>query len=203
MNIRIYEGKNEEDLINKALDELKLTKEEVLYSFTKEKVGLLKKEVIKMMLLTQDDIISYSKEYLNQLLTLMKLDVSFEVKKRDNQIYINMISSNNSILIGKNGQTIQSLNYVLKQSIYNMINVIPHITLDAGSYKEGKDKRLEHLALKLAKEVAKTKQDIELENMNSYDRRIIHNILSDNKNVYTISEGVEPNRHIIIKSKEE
>lgn len=203
MNIRVYEGKVEEDVLKSALEELELEENQVLYNVSHEKVGLLKKDIVKINLVTLDDIIEYSKDFLNEILTLMKLEVSFETKKRDNQIYINMISSNNSLLIGKNGQTLKSLTTILKQSIYNKIKVMPHINLDAGNYKDSKDKRLEKLALKLAKDVERTKTSIELENMNSYDRRIIHNILSNNKSVYTISEGEEPNRHIIIKSKEE
>ena len=67
------------------------------------------------------------------------------------------------------------------------------------AYKENQEKRIERLAKKLAREVVKTKMEIKMENMNSYERRIVHNILSNNKKVSTISEGEEPNRHVVIK----
>ena len=75
--------------------------------------------------------------------------------------------------------------------------------MDVENYKDKKVARLEKIAKQTAKEVLKTKIDVHLENMNSYERRIIHNVLSENKHVYTESVGEEPNRHIVIKPKED
>ena len=129
----------------------------------------------------------------------MGLDVSFESKIREKQITIKMYSDNNSILIGKSGQTLQALTTVLKQIVYNETKQYPYLILDVEYYKEKQVKYLERLAKNIAREVAQTKNEVALENMNSYERRVIHNILTDNKKVYTISEGEEPNRHVIIK----
>ena len=79
--------------------------------------------------------------------------------------------------------------------------ILPHLILDVENYKENQEKRIERLAKKLAREVVRTKVEIKLDNMNSYERRLVHNILSKDKKVYTISEGEEPNRHVIIKLK--
>jgi spoIIIJ-associated protein len=132
----------------------------------------------------------------------MGLDVSFESKVRDEQITIKMYSDNNNILIGKEGKTLQALTTLVKQVIYNKINEYPYILLDVENYKEKNEERLVRSAKKIAKEVAKTKVEAELENMNSYQRRLIHNALTDFKGVYTESVGEEPNRHIVIKPKE-
>ena len=133
----------------------------------------------------------------------MGLDVSFETKIRDKQFQVKMYSDNNSILIGKGGQTLKALTTVVKQVVYNEINEYPHLILDVENYKEKQEKYLERLAKNVAKDVARTKVEAALENMNSYERRIIHNVLSENKHVYTESVGEEPNRHIVIKPKED
>ena len=75
------------------------------------------------------------------------------------------------------------------------------VLVDIGSYKENQIKKLEALAKKTAKEVLHSKIDAKLDPMNAYDRRIIHNTLSDWKNIQTVSNGVEPNRYLTIKYK--
>ena len=183
----------------KALEDLEVTEDEVVYYVTKTKGGLLKKEVVTLHVATLKMITEFIKEYLTNLTKDMGLEVSFESKIREKQITIKMYSDNNSILIGKNGQTLQALTTVLKQIVYNEVKTYPYLILDVENYKEKQVKYLERLAKNIAKEVAQTKNEVALENMNSYERRVIHNILSENKKVYTISEGEEPNRHIVIR----
>ena len=112
-----------------------------------------------------------------------------------------MYSDNNSILIGKDGKTLSALLTIVKQMLNTNYNINPKIILDVENYKENQEKRIERLAKKLAREVVKTKMEIKMDNMNSYERRIVHNILSNDKKVCTISEGEEPNRHVVIKLK--
>ena len=131
----------------------------------------------------------------------MGLEVTFESKLREEQIYIKMYSNNNSILIGKDGKTLSSLMIIVKQMLNTQFGITPHLILDVENYKENQEKRIERLAKKLAREVVRTKVEIKLDNMNSYERRLVHNILSNDKKVYTVSEGEEPNRHVIIKLK--
>lgn len=203
MELKLYEGKDEKDILAKALEELEVTEDEVVYYVTKTKGGLLKKEVVTLHIATLKMITEFIKEYLTNLTKDMGLDVSFESKIREKQITIKMYSDNNSILIGKNGQTLQALTTVLKQVVYNEVKQYPYLILDVENYKEKQVKYLERLAKNIAREVAQTKNEVALENMNSYERRVIHNILTDNKKVYTISEGEEPNRHVVVKPKED
>ena len=114
-----------------------------------------------------------------------------------------MFSDKNNILIGKNGQTLKALQTMIRQHIYREINAYPYIILDVENYKEKQVKHLEFLAKKLAKEVLSTKQPIVMDNMNSYERRVVHNALTKFKDIDTTSEGEEPNRHIVIKLKED
>ena len=199
MEVKVFEGKNLEELITESLASLELKEEEVIINKEEIKSGLLKKTNYKISIYTLTDIQNYVKEYLAKITKLMGLDVTFESKIREQQIIIKMYSGNNSILIGKDGRTLSALNLIVKQLLSNNYKIYPHIVLDVENYKEKQELNLERIAKKLAREVVKTKVDVKLDNMNSYERRIIHNTLSNNKKVSTISEGDEPNRHVIIK----
>ena len=203
MKINKYTGKDKEELLKNALEELEVSESETYHYFTSEKVGLLKKEQYNLYITTINEVVNFIKEYLTDLTKDMGLEVSFESKIRDQQITIKMYSDNNSILIGKNGQTLQALTMVIKQIVYNKIHSYPYLILDVENYKEKQVKYLERLAKNIAREVKETKEEVALENMNYYERRVIHNILTDNKYVYTESIGEEPNRHVVIKPKGE
>ena len=199
MEVKVFEGKNLEELKQDGLKELGIEEKDAIIVTEEIKGGLLKKASFKIKVYTLIDIQNYVKEYLKNLTTLMGLDVTFESKIRDEQICIKMYSDNNSILIGKEGRTLSSLMFIIKQMLRNNYGIYPHIILDVENYKEKQEKHLEILAKKIAREVVRTKVDVKLDNMNSYERRIIHNVLSNNKKVQTKSEGEEPNRHVVIK----
>ena len=127
--------------------------------------------------------------------------MNFETNIREEQFNITMFSDNNNILIGKNGKNLKSLETLCRAKIKKEWNIFPKIILDVENYKEKRIEVLEKLAIKTAKEVRATKIDATLENMNSYERRIIHNKLSNMKGITTTSEGEEPNRHIVIKAE--
>ena len=197
----IYEGKTFEDAKEKALSELKAVEENLIINILEEKNTLLKKYV-KIEVINYNDIINYTKEVINEITKLMGLTVNLEVRRREENITIKIFSDHNAVLIGKNGYTIQALQTIVRQIIYNEINTNISIILDVENYKEKKIKNIEYLAKKTAREVAKTKVEAKLDSMNSYERRIVHSILSDDKYVYTESIGEEPNRCVVIKPKE-
>ena len=199
-----YEGKNKEELINNALKELNASTNEVYYS-VKEEVsgGLFKSKKYQLTISLKDEVAEYVKLYLKEITDLMGLNVEFEIQKRENYIKVNMISDNNSILIGKNGRTMSSLQTLLRNSLQNKLGTKINVILDANEYKEKQQKNIERLAVKLAREVRKTKVEVKMDSMNSYERRLVHNALTNFKGVTTISEGEEPNRYVIIKPTEE
>ena len=200
----LYEGKEKEALLQQALEELELTENDILYSTTTEKVGLLKKEVVKLHVYKMEDVVDFIKEYLTELTKDMGFEVTFESKVREKQITIRMFSDSNNILIGKQGKTLQALTTVVKQVVKNKTGCYPYVLLDVSNYKENQEKYLIRAARNIAKEVEQTKNPVTMENMNSYERRIIHNYISEKfKTVYTESEGTEPNRHIVVKPKED
>lgn len=202
MNFEVFEGKTEEEVQTIALENLNLKEDDILYRFEKEKVGLLKKEIVKIYVYKLTDVVEFIKQSLQEITSSMGLEVTFESKIREQQITVKMYSNNNKILIGHNGNTLAALTTIMKQIIMNKTGKYPYLILDVENYKEKQVKYLERLAKNIAREVANTKEEVELENMNSYERRIIHNILTDNKYVYTESIGEEPNRHVVIKPKE-
>lgn len=197
----IYEAKTFDDAKEKALAELKVAEENLIINILEEKNTLLKKSV-KIEVINYNDIINYAKESIVEITKLMGLDVNLEVRRRDETITIKIFSDHNAVLIGKNGYTIQALQTIIRQIVFNQINTNISIILDVENYKEKKIKNIEYLAKKTAREVAKTKVEAKLDSMNSYERRIVHSILSDDKYVYTESIGEEPNRCVVIKPKE-
>ena len=203
MIINNYEAETEEAALEKAYTELNVTKEDILYRKEEIKGGLFKKSGIKLEVYSLSSIADYIKEYLTKLLKGMDIETTFETKIRNGQIQIKMYSDRNSILIGKNGKTLESIQIILRQNIQNEIGMTPYILLDVENYKEKQDMYLERLAKKTAKEVLESKIDVTLEDMNSYERRIVHNALTEYKNLSTASEGEEPNRHIVIRYKGE
>jgi len=202
MEVKEFEGKELDSVIESALEELNIKKEEaIIINEEISKGTLIKKKSVKIKVYTYKDIQNYLKGYLLKLTELMGLSVTFETKLRGEQIYIKMYSDNNSILIGKEGKKLSALLTIVKQTLNTKYNINPKIILDVENYKENQEKRIERLAKRLAREVVKTKMEIKMDNMNSYERRIVHNILSNDKKVCTISEGEEPNRHVVIKLK--
>ena len=200
---RVYEGKNKEETLNKALAELNASENEVYYDVKEETSGGLfksKKYIVTVSL--KEDIVEYIKSYLKEVTTLMGIGVEFETQKREKYIKVNMISNNSSILIGKKGRTMSSLQDLLKQSIKSKINARVNIILDANDYKKKQQKNIERLAVKLAKDVVKTKMEVKMDRMNSFERRLVHNRLTNFKGVITESTGEEPNRCVVIKPVE-
>ena len=203
MEILVYEGKNLNEKKEKAFSELNASENELYIRETEEVKGLLKTKKYKLEILTKDDVVKYIKNYIIDVAKNMGITVNIEAKKRENYIQINLFSENSSILIGKNGRTMEALQYLIKNSIFNKTGFKINVILDVEDYKEKINKHLEYNVKKIAREVRKTGVDAKLDPMNSYERRIVHNAVNEIKGVSTISEGVEPNRYVVIKKDEQ
>lgn len=197
-----YEGKTKEEAINNALEDLKIAEEDLIINSEEEVKSLLKKTV-KIEVFNMNDIISYIKDTISEITCLMNIDVNLEVRRRENNISVTLFSENNAILIGKNGKNVAALQTIIRQIINNKLNKPISLIIDVGNYKEKRAKNIEHLAKKLAREVYKTKVEVKMDSMNSYERRIVHEVLANDKYVYTESVGEEPNRCVVIKLKED
>ena len=195
----IKDGKETELVIEEILTENNLTKDEIVYTSHDKKGKLFQGTLKEVTVYKKTDINDVIKEFLKEIIENMGLEVSFETTTKDERTTIKMYSNNNPIVIGKNGHTLKALETLAKQKIQNDIGIFYKINLDVSNYKEKIQKSIERLAKNTAREVAKTKIPVALDNMTSYERRIVHNVLTDFKGVKTESEGEEPNRHVVIK----
>ncbi len=202
MNKYYYEAKTKEAAIDLALEELKITEEDLVVNNVEEKSSLLKKSV-KIEVLNMNEIISFIKDTVSEITKNMGAESNLEVRRRENNISITIFSDNNSILIGKNGKNVAALQLLIRQMVNSKLNSPLGIVIDVGNYKEKRAKNIENLAKRLAREAYKTKTEVTMDSMNSYERRIVHEALADDKYVYTESVGEEPNRKVVIKLKEE
>ncbi len=202
MKENIFTGKTKEEALEKALTELKTNEDSIIVKVLSEKQGLLKKEV-KIEVININDVINYLKDSVKEITSLMNIESNLEVKRREKNIIIKIYSDKNSILIGKNGKNLEALQNIIRQIVPQEVNNNYKIVLDIENYKDRKITNLERMAKQVAREVKMTKVEAKLEPMNSYERRAIHNILTNNKFVYTESVGEEPNRCVVIKPKEE
>ena len=179
----------------------KLATEKIIYKSKERESGkIFKTKIYEVTAIRETDLITEIKDYLKEVVEGLGLQVNFETSKENDTYYITMYSNNNSALIGKNGKTLSALETLVKNKVNIEWGFYPKVVLDVENYKEKRISALERMAVKIAKEVRDTKVDVALENMNSYERRIIHNKLANFKGISTESVGTEPERHIIIKS---
>ena len=195
----IKDGKVTEEVLEEILAENNLTKDEIVYTSHDKKGKLFQGTLKEVTVYKKTDINDVIKEFLKEIIENMGLEVSFETTTKDERTTIKMYSNNNPIIIGKSGHTLKALETLAKQKIQNDTGIFYKINLDVSNYKEKIQKSIERLAKTTAREVAKTKIPVALDNMTSYERRIVHNVLTDFKGVKTESEGEEPNRHVVIK----
>ncbi|MBQ6555831.1 MAG: protein jag [Firmicutes bacterium] len=147
-------------------------------------------------------IIKMAEDFLKELFGAMKLEVELNSEFIDNkQLIVNMNGPEMGVIIGKRGQTLDSIqtltSLVVNKSEYPYINV----TLDTESYRERRKETLERLAFNLAKKCKHNRRNVVLEPMNPYERRIIHSTLQNDRYVTTYSEGIEPHRYVVITMK--
>ena len=199
MKYELFTAKTLEEALEEAKEKLSLKEDDYVYSYEETKGKLFKAGSFSVKIYKIEDISAYLKDYLKELTSDMGIDVNFESKIREKTIEIKMLSDNNPILIGRNGQTLKALECILMQVVNVQTNKHVRIILDVEGYKEKQIKRLERLAINLAKECVRTKTDVHMDSMNAYERRIVHNKLTDFKGVKTESIGEEPNRHLVIK----
>lgn len=197
-----YIGKTFEETKNKAVLDLQETEENLIITMKDEIKSLFSKKV-EIEVIEKREVKDYIKSLLKQLLCDMGFQAEIEVQMTHDIPTYRIYSNHDALLIGKNGKNLNALTFLIKQILQKEIHYNYRFFLDVSDYKEKNDKHLEMLARKIAKEVKETKIEVKLDSMNSYERRIVHNALSNNKYVYTESVGEEPNRAVVIKPKED
>ncbi len=202
LNIIEVEGKNEEEINNKIDKEYGL--ENVLIKEKEEKGGLIGKKS-KYLLIKKEELADYLTTTIEEIGELMANPTKAFVEIEDNFIKIKLDSENNGIMIGKNGRNLHAFQYLLNQIMWKELGRQFKISLDIANYKEERKKMLERDIRFIADDVVATKVGVKLDYMNSYERRIVHNIINDYEQLETRSEGENPERfiNIVYKEKEE
>lgn len=199
-----YYGKTKEEAIQTAKENLQELEENlIIKELETTKGGLFKSKKVEIEVIEKREVTKYIKEFLLKILKSMGLTVNIEVKNKEGIPKYILFSDNDALLIGKNGKNLKALTIIVSQHLTKELGASYKFSIDVNEYKEKREKSLEILAKKIAREVATTKIEAKLDSMNSYERRIIHNTLTNNKKVYTESEGEEPNRYVVIKPRED
>ena len=209
MDYKNFEGKNVDDAITNACQELGITSDKLDYEVVEEGgsgfLGLGKKAaVIKAR--KKGDVDEIAADFLNKVFDAMeltvKLDVNVEDQDNEQTINIDIVGDDMGVLIGKRGQTLDSLQYLTSLIVNKESDdKFSRVRLDTENYRERRQQTLENLAKNIAKKVKRIKKPVALEPMNPYERRIIHSALQDDKYCTTRSEGEEPYRHVVVVIK--
>ena len=193
-----YTGKTVEEAVAKACEELGLAENKLVYQVTEEKTGLFRKSA-KIAVYDIEEAREYAEEYLKNSITAMGIDVDVSGLVEEDIIKIVLDSDHNPILIGKNGKTLQGLNELTKLAVSNKFRRKYRVLLDVADYKTEKYEKVTRIALRVAKDVRRTRVDAELDPMTPDERRVVHNALSGFRGVRTESIGEGPDRHICIR----
>lgn len=199
MKLREYEAKTKEEALAKAEKDYGLTEKDLFLIEREEEGGLFKTKKIKLEVISKEEVIEYCKSLLKNITEKMGIEIKCEVKNNEDYLKFSLYSDNNSVLIGKGGRTIESLQVILRSSLSNQLGFRVNVSIDVEDYKEKQLQRIEYIARKIANEVKNTGNETKLDAMNSYERRIVHEEVSKVEGITTVSEGEEPNRYIIIK----
>lgn len=199
-----YQGKTKEEAISQATVELQEVEANLIIKELEViKGGLFKSPKVEIEVIEKREVVKYIKDYIVKLLKDLGFQANVEIKNKETVPTYTVYSDNDALLIGKNGKNLKALSVVVNQHINKEIGRNYKFIIDINSYKEKREKQLEQLAKRVAREVASSKIEVKMDSMNSYERRIIHNALTNNKKVYTESEGEEPNRYVVVKPKED
>lgn len=202
-------GKTVEDALTSASIQLGITSDKIEYEvIEKEKTGILgiigtKPAKIKAWKKsTAEDNV---REFLDDVFNAMNMQVEISIiyDKEAGNMSIDLSGSEMGVLIGKRGQTLDSLQYLVSLVANKGSDDYIRVKLDTENYRERRKETLEHLAKNIAYKVKRTKKSVSLEPMNPYERRVIHSALQNDKYVCTRSEGEEPFRHVVVMLKRE
>ncbi len=140
--------------------------------------------------------------FIDGIVKPMGLEVEYNVKVEDDTLTVDIIGEDMGILIGRRGETLDSLQYLTSLAVNKYTEGYTKVVVDTENYKSKRQDTLHKLAKRLASQVIRTRKEITLEPMNPNERRIIHSTLQSNRLVYTYSVGEEPARKVVISLKE-
>lgn len=199
-------SKTKDEAINKALEQLNVKSEdlkiEVLENPSKGFLGFLgaKDGLYKFTVIEKETEVDIAKSFVENILKNSNIEADLSVTQEGNVIKVNIKGEEASVLIGRRGETLDSIQLLTGLAL-NKINKNSNmrVLVDIENYRSKREESLIRYAHKVAREVAKTKKTKKLDYMNPYERRIIHSALQNNKTVSTYSEGTDPYRRLVIE----
>ncbi len=196
-------AKTVDDAITEACQKFTVTSDKLEYEVVDEgKTGLLgigaRPAVIKVRV--KSFVEDKAKDFLKDVFAAMNLTVvsSVSYNEEENSMDIELSGDEMGILIGKRGQTLDSLQYLVSLVVNKDTENYIRVKVDTENYRKRRKETLENLARNISYKVKRTKRPVSLEPMNPYERRIIHSSLQNDKYVTTYSEGDEPFRHVVV-----
>ena len=206
MDYQSFSAKTVADAITEACKAFGVTSEKLEYEVVDEgKAGILgfgaKPAIIKARV--KATLVDNVKIFLNEVFAAMNIEVvvNVEYDEKERNMNIDLAGEDMGMLIGKRGQTLDSLQYLVSLVVNKETEEYVRVKVDTENYRERRKATLENLAKNMAHKVKKIRRSVSLEPMNPYERRIIHAALQDDKYVTTHSEGDEPYRRVVITPK--
>lgn len=196
-------GQTVEEAVQAALEQLKTTRDHVEVDVIDEgKKGLFgvfgtKRAYVKVKIV--ENPIEKTEKYLLQILEQMNVSATVQTTVTDHHVTYEVTGDDIALLIGKRGQTLNALQYLLHLAMNKNASEFYTVTLDAEGYRERRKETLEALANRMADKAVRLNKKVALEPMPAFERKIIHNVLQENKAITTYSDGNEPHRHIVIQ----
>ncbi len=201
-------SKTVEGAIKEALEELKVSREDVKIEVLEEPsrglFGLLGAKDAAVRVTVVNDPVEKVEDLLNKILFHMNVKATVSVNREDSQINVdirNISPIDMGIVIGKRGNTLDSIQYLLNLFVNKDRNDYLRVLVDVQGYRKKREDTLIKLANKMAKKSRATHKPVKLEPMNPYERRIIHSALQNVSDVITYSEGEDPYRRVVIQAK--
>lgn len=205
MKEKLYIGKTLEEVEQLAVTDLGVCKDDLYFDILSEDGKPVEETQINVIV--DANPVKKGKDFLENFLKEADIYGFVERKMRDNVVEYSISTDDaNGVLIGHNSQTLASLQFLTSLIVNQYYNRETEngliVKVDVGGYRKKRDEKLEKMATRIAREVAKSKIPAKLRFMNAYERKVIHNKLSDWRDVTTHSEGVEPRRYIVIEPKQ-
>ncbi len=201
-NVVEKSGKTVEEAVELAIIALDIEKDDIDFEIIEEPskgfLGIGGREAV-IRAWKKKDVVEIADEFLNSVLDKIGIKAEIDFKLDNNQLFIDVYGSDMALLIGRRGQTLDSLQYLVSLVVNKGSNEYIRVVLDTENYREKRKQTLEKLAIRLAKKTLKIRKEIVLEPMNPYERRIIHSTLQNFSGIKTRSEGDEPFRKVVIQ----
>lgn len=208
MEFQEFTGKTLSDAVTNALLALETSRENLDYEvIDKGSNGFLgmgarpAKIKAKLKILPKKTSEEIAKGFLAEVFDAMGLQVDIKVNVHEDMLDVDLSGDEMGILIGKRGQTLDSLQYLLSLVVNKNSDSYVKVKVDTENYRQRRRETLESLARNIAFKVKRTKRPVSLEPMNPFERRVIHSALQNDKYVTTKSEGEEPYRHVVVSLK--